>query len=103
MRGHTADISSLRWHPQQPESLASVSASPQDKALRLWDIRQGSRPTASIELEGNSINLAWSPDGQKILVGNRGDVVSTVDIATQSVRTQQMKAEVSSAPLQCPD
>ncbi|GAA5913094.1 hypothetical protein JCM5296_002067 [Sporobolomyces johnsonii] len=84
-RGHTGEVSSLRWNPTHPERLASCSASAQDKALHFWDIRQGSKPTSTIETYGDNINMAWSPDGKTIVVGNRSDRLLWVDVEQQTV------------------
>ncbi|CEQ42263.1 SPOSA6832_04044 [Sporobolomyces salmonicolor] len=71
-RGHTGEVSSLRWNPTHPERLASCSAS------------EGSKPTSTIETYGDNINMAWSPDGKTIVVGNRSDRLLWVDVEQQT-------------------
>jgi THO complex subunit 3 len=55
-----------------------------DKSIRFWDIRSG-KCEQNINLPGENINVAWSPDGQCIAVGNKEDVVSFVDVKTFKV------------------
>ncbi|GAA5979031.1 hypothetical protein JCM11641_004949 [Rhodosporidiobolus odoratus] len=84
-RGHTGEVSCVRWSPAHPERLASCSASAQDKALHFWDIRQGSKPTSTVETYGDNITMTWSPDGKTIILGNRSDKVIWVDVESQTV------------------
>ncbi|GAA6057864.1 hypothetical protein JCM3770_002728 [Rhodotorula araucariae] len=97
-RGHTGDISCVRWNPVHPERLASVSASGQDKGLRFWDIRQGSKPTSVIETYGDNITMAWSPDGRYIVVGNTKDRILWVDVEEQKIiKRVDMSVETNEA------
>ncbi|ORY63827.1 WD40-repeat-containing domain protein [Leucosporidium creatinivorum] len=79
-KGHTAEVSQVRWNPTHPERLASCSASAADKNLYFWDMRQGGRPTGKLELEPGTINMAWSPDGKTIVTGNKSDDITHVDV-----------------------
>ncbi|BGP32911.1 hypothetical protein JCM10296v2_004696 [Rhodotorula toruloides] len=83
-RGHTGEVSCVRWSPVHPERLASVSSG-DDKALHFWDIRQGSKPTSTIETYGNNIHMNWSPDGKTIVVGTTKDRLMWVDVEEQRV------------------
>ncbi|KAJ8293387.1 THO complex subunit 3 [Rhodotorula toruloides] len=56
-----------------------------DKALHFWDIRQGSKPTSTIETYGNNIHMNWSPDGKTIVVGTTKDRLMWVDVEEQRV------------------
>jgi THO complex subunit 3 len=74
--GHSDSVDQLCWDPTSTDRLATASA---DKSVRMWDIRAGSKCTASIPTSGDNINIVWSPDGTTIAVGNRDDVVSFID------------------------
>ncbi|GAA5936415.1 hypothetical protein JCM10213_000313 [Rhodosporidiobolus nylandii] len=97
-RGHTGEVSCVRWSPAHPERLASASASSQDKALHFWDIRQGSKPTSTVETHGDNITMTWSPDGKTIVLGNRTDRVLWVDVESQQiVHREDMTRETNEA------
>jgi Tol biopolymer transport system component len=54
------------------------------------------KPTAVVQLQGENINMTWSPDGKTIVVGNRADVVLWVDVETKTIiKEQKMTKEVS--------
>ncbi|GAA5852887.1 hypothetical protein JCM8547_004720 [Rhodosporidiobolus lusitaniae] len=95
-RGHAGEVSCVRWSPAHPERLASCSASSQDKALHFWDIRQGSKPTSSIDTFGDNISMSWSPDGKTIVLGNRNDKVIWVDVEQQRiVKSESLQYETN--------
>ncbi|GAA5907889.1 hypothetical protein JCM6882_001518 [Rhodosporidiobolus microsporus] len=97
-RGHQGEVSCVRWSPAHPERLASCSASSTDKALHFWDIRQGSKPTSTVQTFGDNITMTWSPDGKTIVLGNRSDKVIWVDVEEQRiVRTEDMAQETNEA------
>jgi THO complex subunit 3 len=51
---------------------------------------------ATIQTPGQNINVAWSPDGNYIAVGNKHDVVSIIDVRkNQIVKNQEFKYEVN--------
>jgi THO complex subunit 3 len=99
MKGHTGDVSYIKWDPTHPERLVSCSATAGsagvDRGLYFWDIRQG-KPTSVIQTHGENINLAWSPDGKTVVVGTRNDVVSFIDVeAGKVIREDKNKQEVA--------
>ncbi|GAA6034595.1 hypothetical protein JCM8097_005414 [Rhodosporidiobolus ruineniae] len=97
-RGHSGEVSCVRWNPAHPERLASCSASAQDKALHFWDIRQGSKPTSTVETVGDNITMTWSPDGKTIVLGTRNDKVLWVDVEEQRiVKETDMPSETNEA------
>ncbi|GAA6006452.1 WD40 repeat domain-containing protein [Rhodotorula paludigena] len=97
-RGHTGEISVVRWNPTHPERLATVSSAAQDKGLRFWDLRQGSKPTSVIETNGMNITMTWSPDGRYLVVGNRSDDIMWIDADEQTViRKTRMPKETNEA------
>ena len=95
LKGHSDSVDQLTWDPSQSDVLASVSA---DKTLRIWDARAagGSRCVAKVDTSGENINVAWSPDGGTIAVGDRDDVVSFVDARKHKIiKTTKFPFEVN--------
>lgn len=86
LKGHTNSVHQLCWDPTHPEYLATASA---DKTVRIWDTRStvshdvpclvavpltvglGAKAAHTIKTTGANINIAWSPDGTHIAVGNK--------------------------------
>ncbi|GAA5828666.1 hypothetical protein JCM3766R1_003779 [Sporobolomyces carnicolor] len=96
-RGHAGEIQVVRWNPTHPERLATCAAG-SDKSLNFWDIRQGSKPTSSVETFGENITMTWSPNGQHIVLGNRSDRIMWVDVEEQKViRREEMTLETNEA------
>ncbi|KAF9336705.1 hypothetical protein BG006_007772, partial [Podila minutissima] len=92
LRGHTDSVDQLRWDPTHPDHLATASC---DKTVRIWDARSG-KSIHTIDTGGQNINISWSPDGQKIAVGNKDDKISFIDTRTfQIERNVQFKVEVN--------
>jgi THO complex subunit 3 len=71
----------LTWDPTHPDLLASASS---DKSVRMWDGRSG-KCAANIPTKGENINIAWSPDGNVIAVGDKSDQVSFIDKRTHTL------------------
>jgi len=91
-KGHSGSVDQLCWHPSHPDYLASASG---DKTVRLWDSRVH-RCSATIPTKGENINIAWSPNGENISVGNKEDLVSFIDTRTNKVINEhQFKFEVN--------
>jgi THO complex subunit 3 len=82
LKGHSDSVDQVSWDPSSPDRLATVSA---DKTLRFWDVRAGGRAVATVALTDENINVAWSPDGAQVAVGNRDDVFAFVDAKTHEV------------------
>ncbi|KAJ1556018.1 hypothetical protein HK405_008775, partial [Cladochytrium tenue] len=68
LKGHQGDVDQLVWDPVDPERLATASV---DKTVRIWDVRQPMKARNVIQTQGENINIAWSPDGKTIAVGNK--------------------------------
>lgn len=81
LKGHTESVERIKFHPKNPDVVASCSL---DKTLRIWDVRSG-KCTHSVDTKGQNINLAWSPDGQYLAVGNKKDIVSIIDTAKYKI------------------
>jgi len=81
LKGHTDVVDQLTWDPTHPDLLASASS---DKSVRMWDGRSG-KCAANIPTKGENINIAWSPDGNVIAVGDKEDQVSFIDKRTHTL------------------
>lgn len=75
LKGHSDSIDQLCWNPRRPNQLATTSS---DKTVRIWDAKSGEQ-THSVKTSGENINIAWSPDGSTICVGNKDDVLTFIE------------------------
>ncbi|KAJ3045171.1 hypothetical protein HK097_001266 [Rhizophlyctis rosea] len=74
LKGHEGDVDQLCWDPVHADLLATACT---DKSIRIWDVR--SAKSTQIKTAGENINVAWSPDGKHIAVGNKDDTISFID------------------------
>lgn len=81
LKGHSGGVDQLRWDPHSPERLVTAST---DATVRFWDIRQG-KATHVIPTQGQNINMAISPDGKMVVVGDRRDVITFIDAGTGKI------------------
>lgn len=67
LKGHDASIEKVAFNPVKDAELCSLSA---DGVLKLWDVRT---KTCINEVKGlgSAVSLAWHPDGEGIIVGNK--------------------------------
>jgi len=49
--------------------------------VKIFDTRTD-RSSTTIETKGENINLAWSPDGSTLAVGNKDDLITFIDVKT---------------------
>jgi WD40 repeat protein len=67
LKGHTAAIEKVAFNPVKELELCSVSS---DGTVKFWDVR-----TRNIINEvkglGEAFTLAWAPDGESLVVGNK--------------------------------
>mmetsp|Transcript_27530 Transcript_27530/g.60950 ORF Transcript_27530/g.60950 Transcript_27530/m.60950 type:complete len:309 (+) Transcript_27530:156-1082(+) len=73
---NSSQMIQLCWHSNEDSRLAICG---DDKNVEIWDVR-GSRAAMKIPTMGNNINVAWSPSGNNIVVGNRNDVLTVIDV-----------------------
>ncbi|BFZ56780.1 hypothetical protein PYCC9005_003828 [Savitreella phatthalungensis] len=81
LHGHTASVEKLAWDPTHSDRLCTVSL---DRTLRQWDYRT-TRELWSCDLGISLINVAYSPDGQHVIVGSRDDTIFVVDLVARKV------------------
>uniref|UniRef100_A0A8D8UJR8 THO complex subunit 3 n=1 Tax=Cacopsylla melanoneura TaxID=428564 RepID=A0A8D8UJR8_9HEMI len=90
-RGHTGSVDQLCWHATNPDLLSTASG---DKTVRIWDAR--TQKSQTISTKGENINIAWSPNGNTIAVGNKEDLVTFIDVRmTKIIMEQQFNFEVN--------
>lgn len=92
-RGHSDSVEQLAWDPTTPDRLATCSG---DQTVKLWDARDKGRKPVSIKTSGENINVAYSPDGKYIAVGNKEDCISIIDTRKSKViKRTNFKYEVN--------
>lgn len=84
-RGHNASVDQLRWHRTNPDLFATASG---DKTVRIWDNRT-TKSAGVTSTKGENINIAWSPDGKTIAVGNKEDLITFIDTRTNKIRVEE--------------
>ncbi|CAF1200342.1 unnamed protein product [Adineta ricciae] len=91
-REHGEEINQVAWHPCISHSVATASS---DQLVKIFDTRTD-RSNATIETKGDNINLAWSPDGTTIAVGNKDDLITFIDVkSSKIIHEEQFHYEVN--------
>jgi len=85
LKGHTDNVDQVCWDPTHPDQLATASA---DKSVRVWDARSG-KCSHNVSTSGENINIAWSPDGKQIAVGNSNDVLTIIETRKMKKATEK--------------
>ena len=67
MKGHAAGIEKVAFNPVKDAELCSVSI---DGIAKFWDVRTKA-VINEIKGLGEAFTLAWSPDGESLVVGNK--------------------------------
>lgn len=98
-REHVEEINQLAWHPSISHHVATASG---DRLVKIFDTRTD-RSSTTIETKGmmyrtivrhfiflhfilgENINLAWSPDGTTLAVGNKDDLITFIDVKTSKL------------------
>lgn len=67
LKGHSAPIEKVAFNPTKDAELCSVSS---DGVVKFWDVRTKNCFNEVRDLE-DAFTLAWAPDGQTLIVGNK--------------------------------
>ena len=67
LKGHAAPIEKVAFNPVRDAELCSVSS---DGVVKFWDVRTKACVNEVKDL-GATFSLAWAPDGQSLVVGNK--------------------------------
>lgn len=66
LKGHLGAIEKVAWNPTKEAELASVSS---DGTCKFWDVRSKTC-TATVQLGGEGLTIAWAGDGSVVMVGS---------------------------------
>jgi THO complex subunit 3 len=67
LKGHSAPIEKVAFNPVKDAELCSVS---NDGVVKFWDVRTKACIN-EIKGLGDAFTLAWAPDGETLVVGNK--------------------------------
>jgi THO complex subunit 3 len=67
LKGHSAPIERIAFNPVKDAELCSVS---NDGVVKFWDVRT-KNCFNEVKGLGEAFTLAWAPDGQTLIVGNK--------------------------------
>jgi len=67
LKGHSAGIERVAWNPMKEAELCSVSS---DGVVKFWDVKNKTC-TNEVKGLGDAITMAWCPDGETLVVGNK--------------------------------
>lgn len=62
-----ASVERVQFHPFNENELASCTS---DGFVKLWDVRT-KKCEGEVKIEGGPFTLAWSPDGNDLVVGTK--------------------------------
>ncbi|KAI9731659.1 MAG: hypothetical protein M1818_007789 [Claussenomyces sp. TS43310] len=79
LKGHEAPIEKVAFNPVKDAELCSVS---NDGVVKFWDVRTKACIN-EVKGLGDAFTLAWHPDGDTVIVGNKADTIFFLD-ATKS-------------------
>ncbi|QPG99317.1 hypothetical protein C2857_001463 [Epichloe festucae Fl1] len=71
LKGHTASVEKVAFNPTKDAELCSVST---DGVVKFWDVRTKACFNEVRGL-GDALSLAWAPDGETLIVGNKSDTI----------------------------
>ncbi|CZT01629.1 probable THO complex subunit 3 [Rhynchosporium agropyri] len=94
LKGHTAPIEKVAFNPVKDAELCSVSS---DGVVKFWDVRTKA-VINEIKGLGDAFTLAWSPDGESLIVGSKSDNLfvlsptqsTPISSHQQSIQTNQI-------------
>ena len=82
LKGHSDVVDQISWHPENDNILGSASS---DKTFRIWDIRSAKQNIKIEKTKDGNLNLAWSPDGNVLAVGNKQNIITFFDYRTNLI------------------
>ncbi|KAF4971159.1 hypothetical protein FZEAL_9913 [Fusarium zealandicum] len=94
LKGHSASVEKVAFNPTKDAELCSVSS---DGVVKFWDVRTKACFN-EVKGLGDAFTLAWAPDGETLLVGNKADVIyilsptqsTPISSHQQTVQTNQI-------------
>ena len=78
LKGHTLEVQKVAFNPIRENELASCS---RDGSLRFWDTRTKTQ-VSKLDIGGDVFSIAWSVDGSAMVVGNKAEVLTTIDMTS---------------------
>ncbi|EGG20186.1 glutamate-rich WD repeat-containing protein 1 [Cavenderia fasciculata] len=70
-KGHTGSVEDIQWSPSEESVFASSST---DKSIKIWDIRQHSKPAISVQAHDADVNvISWSRRVEYLIVSGCDD------------------------------
>ncbi|KAI9735209.1 MAG: hypothetical protein M1834_001799 [Cirrosporium novae-zelandiae] len=102
LKGHTMAIERVAFNPTKESELSSVSS---DGTIKFWDVRT-KHCISTIQLGDQGFTLAWSADGETIVVGRKDDVLIPISRSTltklaeypQPLQTNQLAFPYAAPP-----
>ncbi|KAL3427793.1 WD domain-containing protein [Phlyctema vagabunda] len=89
LSGHAAGIEKVAFNPVKDAELCSVSS---DGVVKFWDVRTKA-VINEVKGLGSAFTLAWAPDGETLIVGNKADTLYVLS-PTQSTPLASHKQAV---------
>ncbi|ORY62303.1 WD domain-containing protein [Pseudomassariella vexata] len=71
LKGHSGPIEKIAFNPVKELELCSVSS---DGTVKFWDVRTRTLIN-EVKGLGETFTLAWSADGESLIVGNKADIL----------------------------
>jgi THO complex subunit 3 len=92
LKGHTGVIEKVAFNPHKDAELCSVDS---DGFVKFWDVRT-KNCINTISGLGKAFTLAWAPDGESLIVGNKGNTVFVLSpTQDQPVSSHQQPQETN--------
>ena len=94
LSGHADSVEQIKFSPISDDELVSVSS---DKTVKFWDVRQR-KCVETIKMKDavENVNVAWSPNGKTVCVGDRNDQLTFIDCTQKkTIKTGDDEREVT--------
>ncbi len=85
LKGHVAPVEQVAFNPVRDAELCSVSS---DGIVKFWDVRTKGCVNEVKDL-GSTFTLAWKPDGESLIVGNKVRRAKELGVGHQSLPVPQ--------------